>query len=110
MLSPLAGLNRSHWFVNTSQAGRGLELSYSRSYPDSSLNRRNSNSSDGCVKYINAVSTVLTYATHQVPSPFRCKRELRSSGVAKPKARLCEPWVVVVGYFRAAKRRQRVNG
>src|SRR5205814_9732816 len=48
--------------------------------------------------------------THQVPSPFRCKRELRSSGRAKPKARLCEPWVVVVGYFRAAKRRQRVNG
>ena len=29
--------------------------------------------------------------------------------MVKPKARLCEPWVVVVSYFRAAKRRQRVN-
>jgi hypothetical protein len=51
----------------------------------------------------------LTYLTHQGPGPFGCKREPRSSGLAKPKARLCEPWVVVVSYFRAAKRRQRVN-
>jgi hypothetical protein len=47
--------------------------------------------------------------THQAAGAFQCKRELRSSVIAKPKARLCEPWVVVVGYFRAAKPRQRVK-
>ena len=52
----------------------------------------------------------MMYLTQQAPSPFRCKRELRSSDRAKPKPRLCEPWVVAVSYFRAAKRRQRVNG
>jgi hypothetical protein len=36
--------------------------------------------------------------TQQIPGDFRCKRELRSSVTAKPKARLCEPWVMVFGY------------
>jgi hypothetical protein len=36
--------------------------------------------------------------TQQIPGDFRCKRELRSSVIAKLKARLCEPWVMVFGY------------
>ena len=33
-----------------------------------------------CKSHRETVETAMTYLTHQVPSPFRCKRELRSRG------------------------------